>query len=337
MTEPQGGSDPKQFRCRAERDGDEWVINGEKFFSSNLRTAAVPDRHGGHQPRRVARTRACRCSSCPPTLPGSTSCTTRSGERGLARGQPRARPLRKRACPGRQPAGRRGPGLRGRAAAPRRRSHPPRHAFHRRREQDVRDDVRAGPVPLHAGFAPGRQAGDPDVDRRLVGADRAVPPARHVHRLADRQLLDRRGTPVRRRVQGARRGDPHRHLDEDHAHPRRPRRLERHGPRRRRRRHGARRRPDRGAQVHHRPAGAQAVQAPRRRLAVAVQAASARRRPPPLRRDDPGARRRRRHARRLRPRRSSSPRYPTISSARWRSTSTTSSGRTSDRRRTPRV
>jgi acyl-CoA dehydrogenase len=39
MTEPQGGSDPKQFKCRAERDGDEWVINGDKFFSSNLRTA----------------------------------------------------------------------------------------------------------------------------------------------------------------------------------------------------------------------------------------------------------------------------------------------------------
>ena len=39
MTEPQGGSDPKQFRCRAVRDGDEWVISGDKFFSSNLRTA----------------------------------------------------------------------------------------------------------------------------------------------------------------------------------------------------------------------------------------------------------------------------------------------------------
>lgn len=39
MTEPQGGSDPTQFRCRAVKDGDEWVINGDKFFSSNLRTA----------------------------------------------------------------------------------------------------------------------------------------------------------------------------------------------------------------------------------------------------------------------------------------------------------
>jgi acyl-CoA dehydrogenase len=40
MTEPQGGSDPGVFTCRAERDGDEYVINGEKWFSSNLRYAA---------------------------------------------------------------------------------------------------------------------------------------------------------------------------------------------------------------------------------------------------------------------------------------------------------
>jgi acyl-CoA dehydrogenase len=37
MTEPQGGADPKVFRTRAELDGDEWVINGEKWFSSNAR------------------------------------------------------------------------------------------------------------------------------------------------------------------------------------------------------------------------------------------------------------------------------------------------------------
>jgi acyl-CoA dehydrogenase len=34
MTEPQGGSDPKIFTTQAVRDGDEWVINGEKWFSS---------------------------------------------------------------------------------------------------------------------------------------------------------------------------------------------------------------------------------------------------------------------------------------------------------------
>jgi acyl-CoA dehydrogenase len=39
MTEPQAGADPKQFRCRAMRDGDDWVITGEKWFSSNFRYA----------------------------------------------------------------------------------------------------------------------------------------------------------------------------------------------------------------------------------------------------------------------------------------------------------
>jgi acyl-CoA dehydrogenase len=40
MTEPQGGADPAEFTCAATRDGDEWVINGEKWFSSNARFAS---------------------------------------------------------------------------------------------------------------------------------------------------------------------------------------------------------------------------------------------------------------------------------------------------------
>jgi acyl-CoA dehydrogenase len=40
MTEPQAGADPTLFTTRAERDGDEWVINGWKFFSSNAKTAS---------------------------------------------------------------------------------------------------------------------------------------------------------------------------------------------------------------------------------------------------------------------------------------------------------
>jgi acyl-CoA dehydrogenase len=35
MTEPQAGADPGQFTCRAELVGDEWVINGEKWFASH--------------------------------------------------------------------------------------------------------------------------------------------------------------------------------------------------------------------------------------------------------------------------------------------------------------
>ena len=40
MTEPQGGADPGVFVTRAERDGEDWVINGRKFFSSNARWAS---------------------------------------------------------------------------------------------------------------------------------------------------------------------------------------------------------------------------------------------------------------------------------------------------------
>jgi acyl-CoA dehydrogenase len=40
MTEPHAGADPTLFTTRAERDGDEWVINGEKWFSSNSRFAS---------------------------------------------------------------------------------------------------------------------------------------------------------------------------------------------------------------------------------------------------------------------------------------------------------
>ena len=40
MTEPQGGADPTQFTTRAVRDGDDWVINGWKYFSSNANTAS---------------------------------------------------------------------------------------------------------------------------------------------------------------------------------------------------------------------------------------------------------------------------------------------------------
>ncbi|QTQ34680.1 Acyl-CoA dehydrogenase/oxidase [Aromatoleum petrolei] len=40
MTEPQAGADPSYLKTRAVRDGDEWVINGEKFFASNASNAA---------------------------------------------------------------------------------------------------------------------------------------------------------------------------------------------------------------------------------------------------------------------------------------------------------
>lgn len=40
MTEPQGGADPQVFTTSAHRDGDDWVINGEKWFSSSASVAS---------------------------------------------------------------------------------------------------------------------------------------------------------------------------------------------------------------------------------------------------------------------------------------------------------
>lgn len=35
MTEPHAGADPREFKCRARKEGSEWVIRGEKYFSSH--------------------------------------------------------------------------------------------------------------------------------------------------------------------------------------------------------------------------------------------------------------------------------------------------------------
>ena len=40
MTEPQGGADPANFTCVATRDGDQWVVNGQKWFASNFKFAS---------------------------------------------------------------------------------------------------------------------------------------------------------------------------------------------------------------------------------------------------------------------------------------------------------
>lgn len=40
MTEPQGGADPNVFTTTARREGDHWVLDGEKWFASNARYAA---------------------------------------------------------------------------------------------------------------------------------------------------------------------------------------------------------------------------------------------------------------------------------------------------------
>ena len=98
MTEPQGGSDPGLFTTTAVRDGDDWVINGEKWFSSNACYASFYIVMAVTNPR-LERTRRCPCSSCRPKRRASRSCAT-SGVGGESSGARIARlhPLHR--CPG---------------------------------------------------------------------------------------------------------------------------------------------------------------------------------------------------------------------------------------------
>ena len=72
MTEPEvAGSDPTLIRTTAVQDGDEWVINGHKWFISNARRAkfAIPC---------VAPRTTLTCRR-PPTPPSSSTCPQRGG------------------------------------------------------------------------------------------------------------------------------------------------------------------------------------------------------------------------------------------------------------------
>ena len=131
MTEPHAGADPTLFKTRAELDGDEWVINGEKWFSSNARFAsffivmAVTNTD-------VSAYQGMSMFIVPAETPGIKiirNVGLGTEERGPR--HPRLHPLRGRAGARRPPARRRGPGLRHRPDPPRRRPHPPRHAHHR--------------------------------------------------------------------------------------------------------------------------------------------------------------------------------------------------------------
>ena len=99
MTEPGAGADPTLLATSAVRDGDEWVINGHKWFTSNGSTAdflivmAVtnPDVHpyqGSSMflvpvdtPGRADRARRARRWPSPTTSPASSAATPRSSTR----------------------------------------------------------------------------------------------------------------------------------------------------------------------------------------------------------------------------------------------------------------
>ena len=202
MTEPGAGADPTLLTTTAVRDGDEWVINGHKWFSSNAsisdflivmcktepRQRAVQallddhraDRHAGreHPARRAHDGRA------------------RPPHRRARR--PRRDPLRGRAGAVREH--RRQPGRRLRAGpeAPRPGPHPPRHALAGPEPAGLRHALRAGADPLHARLAAGREADDPGLDRRELRRDAGGPPAHAAGGVEDGPAA-RRGRALQRR------------------------------------------------------------------------------------------------------------------------------------------
>ena len=134
MTEPEtAGSDPTLLQTRAVREGDEWVINGHKWFTSNgmiadfLIAMVVTDPDAGPYERASM-------IIVPVDTPG-VDIVRDVADDGAPAGAVRAlrRPRRdllpRRARAGREPARRRGRGLPDRPAAAGPRAHPPLHAL----------------------------------------------------------------------------------------------------------------------------------------------------------------------------------------------------------------
>ena len=144
MTEPQGGSDPGLFVTSAQRDGDSWVINGEKWFSTNARHATFFIVMAVTNPD--ARTREKMSLFIVPAETPGIEIVRHVGV-GWARGRvveswhPRLRSVHRRAGARRPRARWRGPGVRDRADPTGRWPGAPRHAHYRAGEARIRHDV----------------------------------------------------------------------------------------------------------------------------------------------------------------------------------------------------
>ena len=178
MTEPEvSGADPTSLESRAAMDGGDWVIDGHKWFSTGADGAAfgivmavtdpgeAPHRRdvADHRPGRHARaSRWCATSRCSGTPAAAGTRTARCASATSA--------CRPRTCSASAATG-----FSDRPEAARPGPHPPRHALARPDAAGVRPDVLLQPEPLGVRRAAGRQADDPDLDRRLGRRDQRLP------------------------------------------------------------------------------------------------------------------------------------------------------------------
>ena len=163
MTEPHTpGSDPTQLRTRAVRDGDGWVIDGLKWFSSNGSIADFLIVMAVTSPEARPSQRAS-MFIVPVDTPGVEivrDVPTMEHPVGAVRRLrwPLGNRLQRRAHPRRGAARRRGRGLRARPAASRSGPHPPLHALARSRTARLRHDVRARDLPSGTRLAAGARS-----------------------------------------------------------------------------------------------------------------------------------------------------------------------------------
>ena len=185
MTEPESaGSDPTGLISRAELDGDEWVINGHKWFTSGYNGAALAIAMVVTDPDAPPHRRASMIL-VPVDTPGLHRRAPGAGD-GARRG---ARPLggHLRGLPGarRQPARRARRRLRDRPGPARSGPHPSLHAGDRLGRARLRADVRARPRPRGVRRPAGRQAVRAGLHRQLAHGDRPGAPDGAPRRLED--------------------------------------------------------------------------------------------------------------------------------------------------------
>ena len=158
MTEPEvSGSDPTLLQATAVLDGEEWVINGLKWFTTGAVGAERGDRDGRHRPRRAGprpRLDDLRPDRQPRLQPGPAD----PGDGPRQGPRPLRNPLRRLPRAGRQPARRARRRLRDRPGPPRPGPHPPLHAGDRLGRAGAGDDVPAGQLPRRLRRPAGRQA-----------------------------------------------------------------------------------------------------------------------------------------------------------------------------------
>ena len=178
MTEPDvAGSDPTLLRTRAVRDGDEWVIDGHKWFSSGADGADFAIVFAITDPE-AAQHRRGTMILVPADDGGGRDRAPRLGHG--ARGARLEHALRgavhRRSRAGREHARRGGRGVPARAEATRPGADPPRHALARADAARVRAHVPLRERARGVRRAARREADRPELGRRLRRGDPGVPP-----------------------------------------------------------------------------------------------------------------------------------------------------------------